>query len=97
MMSFILLNVSILICVLLSFVCADITDLNTLYNTIKNGKGKQLNVGFLSQGNYEVVQNTLPNNTIPLYFGSLDQLELAVSNGTVIAGLVSQVAPAGFK
>ena len=72
----------------------EVESLSELYDAIATGPNQK--VGFLSLGNYQVVKNTLPTNAQPVVVGSLDELSTLVSNGTLVAGLMTQVPPNGF-
>lgn len=72
----------------------DIESLAELYDVIETGPNNK--VGFLSLGNYQAVNNTLPRTVQPIVVGSLDQLSAMVKNGTLVAGLMTQVPPSGF-
>jgi hypothetical protein len=46
-------------------------------------------VGFLSEGNYHAVEHELSVDVTPVYFDTIDAMESAVNDGSVLAGLVS--------
>jgi hypothetical protein len=71
----------------------DYEDLPSLYTAISAGSNKR--VGFLSQGNYETVKDMLPATTRPIIFSHTADLENAVTNGTLVAGLVSGACACG--
>lgn len=50
-------------------------------------------VGFLSEGNYHAVEHEISEKTIPMYFDTIDAMETAVNDGSVLAGLVSGTPP----
>jgi hypothetical protein len=49
----------------------------------------QRQVGFLTEGNYQRVENELSSNVVKKIYDSSAALHDAVENGTVVAGLVS--------
>lgn len=46
-------------------------------------------VGFLSEGNYHAVEHELSAEVTPVYFDTIDAMESAVNDGSVLGGLVS--------
>ena len=82
----------ILAALALTPVLADIESLPALFTAITAGPNRR--VGFLSQGNYETVKDMLPTTTTPIIFSHLEDLEFAVTNGSLVGGLVSST-PAG--
>eukprot|EP00981_Chlorochromonas_danica_P001949 scaffold403_cov183-Ochromonas_danica.AAC.5 len=48
-------------------------------------------------GNYIVVKNTLPSTVEPVVVSTVDQLSHMISNGTLLAGLLTQIPPSGFN
>lgn len=65
----------------------DYEDLPSLYDAISTGSNQR--VGFLSQGNYETVKDMLPATTTPIIFSHTADLENAVTNGSLVGGLIS--------
>ena len=65
----------------------DYEDLPSLYDAISTGSNQR--VGFLSQGNYETVKDMLPATTAPIIFSHTADLENAVTNGSLVGGLIS--------
>lgn len=85
-----------LLAVLITVSVAEIETLQELYDTIVTGPNRK--VGFLTQGNYQAVRNTLPAEVEPVYVtGGVSVMTDLVNNGTLLAGLVSQVPPYGFN
>ena len=82
----------ILAALALTPVLADIESLPALFTAITAGPNRR--VGFLSQGNYETVKDMLPTTTTPIIFSHSEDLEFAVTNGSLVGGLVSST-PAG--
>lgn len=74
---------------------AEIANLNELYDAIEAGPNRK--VGFLSLGNYQAVKNTLPASVQPTVVGTVDLLNTLINNGTLIAGLLTQIPPDGFN
>lgn len=90
--------IALLLCAILFCCCkaqqVEVESLAELYDAIEAGPNRK--VGFLSLGNFQAVKNTLPTNVQPVVVGSLDQLSALVNNGTLMAGLMTQVPPTGF-
>lgn len=53
-------------------------------------------MGFLSEANFQAVQNVLPSSVVPVIVGDEATLNSYVDDGTVLAGLVSQTAPSNY-
>jgi hypothetical protein len=77
--------ITVLICTF-GFVQA-ITSLDQLNGAID--MGSQTSVGFLSEGNYHAVEHELSEEVTPVYYDTIDAMESAVNDGSVLAGLVS--------
>ena len=74
---------------------ADIDTLEQLYNAVLTGPNQK--VGFLSEGNFLAVKNTLPSNVQPVYVSSEAILTANIQNQTYVAGLLTQTPPSGFN
>lgn len=77
----------VLNCALVTVVHA-IASLDELNDQI-NAEGGGGSVGFLSEGNYHAVEHELSTVVIPVYYATIDAMEEAVDDGSVLAGLVS--------
>ena len=70
-----------------------IDSVNLLGSTIASGTGGERAVGFLSTGNYHAVSSVLPRSIEDggqmevVLFDSLEEIEAAVLDGTIVAGL----------
>jgi hypothetical protein len=61
--------------------------LNTHVESAIDVEGKT--VGFLSMGNYNSISPLLSDQVVPMIFGDTDEINQAIENGTVIAGMIS--------
>lgn len=66
-------------------------DLNAVIDTVGGS------VGFLSEGNYHAVEHELSVNVNPIYYDTIDSMEDAVNDGSVLAGLVSGTPPPQYN